>query len=835
MPQSRGIVGRCRELREFAEMLAQGHGVLGFYGLGGIGKTTLLRAMQAICDENQVCSIWLEGKCYAESLDLLASLIGQLCRTTQVESREVKALRAEYERRRAGLGTVDLMGAEIGVVRTGLFSKVDDITIHTEIDAGVTLSELKKNLVHWAVAALVNRIHADRMRVAFFFDSLESLSSHVRHDLEFIALSLAEVVPVACASRGFSPQLTSELLEELSRGDSYDLLLRLGVPEAFRTAILDFTGIPKCLELSARYSLLPCASPGVFSSYDPSTDDASLHTDYVRKLILDRLKNLEEYGKDGRIRGIADLLEYGCVLTELTPTLVAHTLGTTEPFDRYLSDKKFVKELLDDGLLRAHLVDATPPHFHDLIRSLALAALEKREIETYERINKKAAEYYARQLTKRDDISQSIKLLGGEFHLVLTTTHLHDESFAEWRQNFLRFHQHLSSADPQLGLQLVQQVFDSVFFAHYQPFCERILQGVDGTRLPSAERAWVLTKRAAAGLDDPRARLEDLLLCDPREIGQDVWVEAATRLMHTYLTKGEPERAEGILSKMERLGDTFIDGNVGAELYSHVASAYKKAARYKQALAAGRKAASLTDDDCFRAEMNLRVVIILRRLRDYAEAIALAERILPMWEKLGETEKLAETHIALGDVYRSDEKWLEARDAYLFAIKKLETSFLGRQEPETVREKGHRLSLLGTAYGALARYHIKARQLDRAERLLYDGLESVARGGYPYFHYGWMKRLLGIVSTLDGDYSKAVDLHEQAIQAAQRAGNYLPHQIENLICLLNLYSSLNDWARVEQVERKLDTLVQRTEVPLAQWEAEIRSDVSPLDEGKDRG
>ena len=615
----------------------------------------------------------------------------------------------------------------------------------------------------------------------------------------------------------------------MSEHEARQLLSSLNVEEEFQDAIVEFTRIPRCLELSARYSDLPDASPLAFSAYDVAADDVLLVTDYVRKLILDRLKGTEEYTRQGTTRGIVDLLEYGCVLTELTPALVVQTLGKLEPFNAYLADRGFVQELLSDGLLKAHLVHASPPYFHDLIRELATATLKHEDDDMYRSINLRAAEHYARQLVTPGDDERTARLLQGELSLELTIAHLHDQDFADWRQTFLKFYQHLSRANAYVGIKLARSIFQSVFFAHYQPFCEQILRTADASELLPKDRAWLLTEWVAAGLSDPETTLRQVLSYDISEIGQDIWTEAATRLIHMYLATGKPHRAEELLEKVERLG-SFLSGDGAARLYSRVASTYSKSAHYEQALSAAKKAASLAYDEFFQAHMNLQVVITLRRLKDYAGASALAKQILPIWERLGEIDKLAETYIALGDVYRFAGHWPEARDAYQQATEKLEMSVLSKEKPETVREQGHRLSLRGTAYGALSRYYIKVRQLERAEDLLPKGSRNLERGRNPYFHYGWLMRLLAITHTLRRDYFRAIELHNEAIEAAERAGDYLPHQIENLICLRNLYSQLNEQSKVEEVSERLENLVSLTKTPIGQWDADVQSDISRLDE-----
>lgn len=826
------IVGRQSELNQFENSLIQGYGLLGFYGLGGIGKTTLLLAMREICHEKQLETVWIDGSQGIEPLDLIGSLIYQLAKSARIKKwKQLESLDSEYKRKRANLGVqVDLRGTEIGTVETGAFSRTNDITIHTDINIGTGLHEQQKNFMHWAIRDFVRAIRVDGIKVTCLFDSLEWFPDSLWQDISFIASSLAEVAVVVCAGRKYDTKLTSQLLDELPEGDARQLLSSLNVQKEFQDAIVEFTRIPRCLELSARYSNLPDASPLAFSVYNVATDDVLIVTDYIRKLILDRLKGTEEYTRQGKTRGIVDLLEYGCVLTELTSTLIIQTLGKIEPFSTYLADRGFVQELLSDGLLKAHLVNANPPYFHDLIRDLATATLKHEEYEMYRSINLKAAEHYAWQLVTPSDDERIAQLLQGELSLELTIAHLHDQNFAKWRQTFLKFYKHLSRANAHAGITLARKIFQSVFFAHYQPLCEQILRAADANELLPRDRAWLLTESVAAGLSDPEETLKEVLSYDISEIGQGIWTEAATRLIHMYLATGKPHQAQELLEKVERLGK-FSSGDEAAKLYSRLASTYSKSAHYKQALSAAQKAVSLANDEFFRAHMTLQVVITLRRLKDYAGASALAKQILPSWERLGEIDKLAETHIALGDVYRFAGNWPEARDAYQQATEKLEMSVLSKERPEAVREQGHRLSLLGTAYGALSRYYIKVRQLERAEDLLHKGIKTLERGGGTYFHYGWMKRLLAITNTLNRNYSQAIKLHHEAIEAAKRAGNYLPHQIENLICLRNLHSELNDQSAVEEVSQRLESLISLTEIPISQWEADVQSDVSRLDEG----
>jgi len=585
------IVGRQSELNQFEKSLIQGYGLLGFYGLGGIGKTTLLLAMREICHEKQVETVWIDGNQSVEPLDLIGSLIYQLAKPTHIRQwKQLDSLHGEYRRRRATFGVqVDLRGAEIGAVKTGAFSRTDDITIHTDIKIGPELNEQQKNLMHWAIRDLAHAIQVDKINVTFFFDSLEWFPDSVWQDISFIASSLAEVAVVICAGRKYDTKLTYQLLDELSEHEARQLLSSLNVEEEFQDAIVEFTRIPRCLELSARYSDLPDASPLAFSAYDVAADDVLLVTDYVRKLILDRLKGTEEYTRQGTTRGIVDLLEYGCVLTELTPALVVQTLGKLEPFNAYLADRGFVQELLSDGLLKAHLVNASPPYFHDLIRELATATLKHEDDDMYRSINLRAAEHYARQLVTPGDDERTARLLQGELSLELTIAHLHDQDFADWRQTFLKFYQHLSRANAYVGIKLARSIFQSVFFAHYQPFCEQILRTADASELLPKDRAWLLTECVAAGLSDPETTLRQVLSYDISEIGQDIWTEAATRLIHMYLATGKPHRAEELLEKVERLG-SFLSGDGAARLYSRVASTYSKSAHYEQALSAAKKA-----------------------------------------------------------------------------------------------------------------------------------------------------------------------------------------------------------------------------------------------------
>lgn len=818
------FIGREPELQSIQEMLDVGYGLIGFYGLGGVGKTTLLQIIEKNCHKKGIFTIWVNGDEFINTIDLTDSILRQ---TEKLNNQEVDLLHSNYRQNLSNLVVkVDINNSEIGVVKTGAFSRTGDIAIYTNLSIENELFKQRKELALGVIHKVTNIIQSNNFPLVFFFDVLEWVQDSVWADLVIFIKLLSKESVVICAGRKFDTQVANQLLEELSSGEAIQLLSNYGVSETFQSAIANHTRIPFCLELGARYSFLSNASPLAFSIQN-AKDNASLITEYIRKLILERLKAMAKLlPEDKEIQAVTDILEYGCVFTELTPTLLLNVLGKIEPFAKNFKDRVFVNKVLDNGLLKAHIVSTFPPRFHDLISELAPLALKREQPDMYIIINLKAAEYYASQLIIEDDSERLRQLLDGTLAIELTPAHLHDKNYSEWRQNFTKFNIHLSKAKPQTGFDLIKQVFAKVFYPHYEPFCEQLLQAIDENSISTNDRAWLLTKKVYAGLKEPEATLAEILNYGPNELTPDIWTEASTRLLYSYIANAKASQAKELLEKIKRSGQ-FFTADESTEIYLRLARTFWKSAHYHQAFQTYQEALLIATNERTQAQIKLDMVVNLRYLNDYENAIKLANELLPLWNKLNQPDKLSETYIALGDVYRFADKWHNARLSYQEAIQTLEAYPQNKEQSESTRDQGQRFSLLGTAYGALGRYYLKIRNLDYARELLEKGINILDRGGNPYHHYGWMKRLLAHVFELSHDHTSALRLHHEALSASERAGD-LGHQIENMICVLNIYKELKNEVALQDAQNKLSNLLKRTEVHLDRWISKVSNDLSPL-------
>jgi tetratricopeptide (TPR) repeat protein len=104
-----------------------------------------------------------------------------------------------------------------------------------------------------------------------------------------------------------------------------------------------------------------------------------------------------------------------------------------------------------------------------------------------------------------------------------------------------------------------------------------------------------------------------------------------------------------------------------------------------------------SDDDMLaRAALNLGALANLQG--NPADALAMYQLALPLFQKLGQTRGLSQTHQSLGMSYRDLEKWAEAEDAYREAMR-LGTGFgyapivamaaIGRSEVQVLRGDPH--------------------------------------------------------------------------------------------------------------------------------------------------
>ena len=822
------MIGRNKEIQQYQAILYQGYGLLGFFGLGGIGKTTLLEALMELSWQYEYETVWLDSSNIVEPLDFIDKLLGKLISTVDGSRwAKLSKLYAEYKERRANLDRhTDLRGTQIANIRIGSLSKVGDITVQTNIGKVEDNFQQRQNLANWALAELVIAIRYEGIKIAIFVDSLEWLPEIHSQDISGFLLSLSEVAVVACAGRKIDPRLAKQQLQELSLSEACQLLSRLNVKEEFIKVIVKMTKIPFCLTLAAQYSHLPNSSPQAFMPYSVSTDEASFVTDYVRKLILDRLRDDDSHKRQKRSKAVADLLEYGCVLTELTPLLICRTLGRVKFLNRSFANYEYVQELMSDGLLKSHTVNSRPPRFHDLIQELASATLRNEQPEIYRLVHLKAAEYYANQLSPSRK-SQTKKWLSGSFPVELTVARLSDEAFANWRSNFIKYIYHLSRTIPQASIALVKDIFANVYKAHYQLFCKQVLQSVDLHSLSPQDRAWLQNKSVSVGFLEPEPTLRKLLSHDISEISREVWMSAATRLLHAYLTDKKPVDVIELIHKIESAGEVF-PSKEAASLYFQLGKMFWKTSDYEKAVSAFKKALSLEEDPKTKAEIKLNMVVSLKAMRDYTGAANLAEQVIFIWEKLDDPANLAAAHIALGDVSRAAGNWKKAKGAYQTAIEVLETAtFINEEAAVTVYDRGFRRTIHGSAYGALSRYYLKARDLDRARKLLLKGLEILNRGGDPYSHHGWMKRLLGQALMMANDCPSATVILSEALVASEQAGN-VAHQAMNLICLRDIYAETNNTSALQIITDKLEKIVMQTGKSSSEWEAKVHDDISPL-------
>jgi tetratricopeptide (TPR) repeat protein len=316
---------------------------------------------------------------------------------------------------------------------------------------------------------------------------------------------------------------------------------------------------------------------------------------------------------------------------------------------------------------------------------------------------------------------------------------------------------------------LTSRLYSSIYYGYYQPFVIQILQAIDEDMILPNDKYWLVIKKVYAGLKPVEPALVDVLSNPIGVIGGQIWVQAATRLLHYYLITGKPHDADRLLQKILRTSEVLSSSDM-IHLYWQLGRTYWKTTKYNDALQNYNKALSFADDEYKRAQIKLDILEVLRFVKDFEDVEELSTELLNFWRRIGDRFHLAETYTALGDIYRFQGKWADAKVAYEETIYTLEGSIEKGAISDSESERGSNINLLGQAYGALSRYYIKTRELEYAEILLNKGMSLLARGGKSHFHYGWMKRFLGYIYFIRKDYVKAIEFYNDAYESAIKAG-----------------------------------------------------------------
>ena len=409
--------GRDTEIKQFVRMLeGRAGGRIGFSGIGGIGKTALLRQLAAEAHRLQVTD-------YIATIDLTAAQVTPDTParpiTTELDllCAVITALEATGKTtKRRWLHTTDAL-ATAKRLRDALLAQPAQVLVQPQLNVEasnqssvggirvdipvttrgvtVTIEQLRTALVHAIKLELPYMVRPipgnssllPRRLVVLFVDTLERTSRAVEQALRDLAGALPENLLLICAGRDEDCQglaaraaLLPAALPALEPPAIAAWLSKYNIyDQAMHTAIATLTaGIP--LLISLAIAQITAAQGHALTAADfqlPGPVTREIATHYLLEGYLNRL----EHGSADEHQ-IRDLILYGCVLRRFEPIESVRAIGAMA------GDAGATIRLLEQ---RGFLVNR---QMHEVLQHAARAYLQAEEPEHYEALVAATVRYY---------------------------------------------------------------------------------------------------------------------------------------------------------------------------------------------------------------------------------------------------------------------------------------------------------------------------------------------------------------------------------------------------------------------------------------------------------
>jgi tetratricopeptide (TPR) repeat protein len=552
-------------------------------------------------------------------------------------------------------------------------------------------------------------------------DFVRELAAHLQDSLLIVAGWNRLPWPDIDPTWADPARLVQHLLGHFSLADSdYYLRERRHVAdEGLRRRIYDFTqGHPMCLALAGDLVRLQeeRAEPVNQATFPRREFDEKLTTQWLTKRILERLP--EQVEKDLRAASVPRRFN-----AEILGVLLDDPTGAERRL-RALTAYSFVG------------VDEASGDFtlHGLVRQMLLAQLRRgRQERPYRELNRKLADYYAPQA---------------------------QEDFAAFVEQMY----HRWAFEPEVAL----STFGDRFYQHVRRFelgeCERLLAA-------AREQA----DRYQAGLPDVLAREAQLRYQQARwdealQILEPLWQAheqlsdgltsmLAGTLGLVYEKKGEWERAIEFYQKdlaiAEKLG--YLHGL--AQTYGNLGEVYRMNGEWARAIEFYQKGLDIFEKlgdlhDLATTYMNLGLVYAAKG--EWERAIEFYQKALDIFEKLGDLHRLAQTYNNLGEVYRMKGEWARASEFH--------------QQSLAIKEKLGDVHGLAATYTDLGLVYARKGEWQRAIELYQQSLAIFGKLGDVY---GLARTYgnLGSVYLRKGEWERAIEFYQQSLAILEKLGD----------------------------------------------------------------
>lgn len=355
LQQARGrlFVGRAAEMTSWCQALNQSQWdvpLWHIHGLGGIGKTSLLRQWKQLASENNVPVVSIDARDFAPTPQAFCEAL-----------------------REALNGALAL---SIAVPATALFQAI--ATLNSRLVLQIDSFERLSALDHWLREGFLPRLPANAM----------------------VMMASREPLPLAWHSdAGWREMVKIVALEGLSRAESDDYLQKRGVEAGAQAQLVEWThGHPLALSLAADVWLQHSAAPQPFASLFSSSS-----TDVFKPAALPHLMGPLLAHLVGEVPGPSHraALEACATVRVLTEELLSHMLETET--GAALDVHALFEWLRGLSIIETHRFGLSP---HQIAREVLVADLRWRNPALHTQLHGRAREHYQRRIHQLTEVEQ---------------------------------------------------------------------------------------------------------------------------------------------------------------------------------------------------------------------------------------------------------------------------------------------------------------------------------------------------------------------------------------------------------------------------------------------
>lgn len=420
------FIGRENEIKFFTNLLKKKFGHRHFYGISGIGKTTLLKKFIKVANEegsnahglSHPIAIYIDLRNRLDPLSLIEETIELMCLDAQRKSidllsgaQEIKVEIAELKKRLTPQITQSITASEGSSI--------------SNVNQTISLSGIKHHVTQEAITLFLNWLNrvSTTTTICFIFDTTEQTSIEVKEFLDALISRCGESLILITASRypwGKNPYplsfihdsiVSKELLERPLIVDGKSIT----IPIKEHASILKLAqGHGLSLKLILSYLLLSdVKNDFLFHSVKSNTDPGSIfRAKGFWGTLLNEIKRNVEIATDEtqaiRFQRIHFLLKYGPSLYSFDLDIAESAFKVIPGYKTLFPAREDIKKSLEDPMVALHLYKSSRSlRFHDLIREVGDIYLFEVEPFSYVDLHRKATEFYIDQLLNLEpDIDQ---------------------------------------------------------------------------------------------------------------------------------------------------------------------------------------------------------------------------------------------------------------------------------------------------------------------------------------------------------------------------------------------------------------------------------------------